>query len=148
MTQILRIILREVEEGKRVIQVANHVHHSLMKTPGFLLYYMFCHFRSSDPASYEDILHRRQHSTSRSKARSSSATRNGDLHRSSTPRSSSKRKQQGNNDIRSSCKRHGDSSKKEGQHQSLSRDSGIDERRESLSLTCSNCHQSTGGSSW
>ena len=102
---------------------------------------------SSDPASYEDVIHRRQHSTSRSKARSSSATRNGELNRSSTPRSSSKRKQHGN-DVRASCKRHGESSKKEGQHQSLSRDSGIDERRESLSLTCSNCHQSTGGSSW
>ena len=141
--------MREVEEGKRIMQSPNYIHHiQLIKTPGILLYYMFCHFCSSDPASYEDILHRRQHSTSRSKARSSSATRNGDLHRSSTPRSSSKRKQQGNNDIRSSCKRHGDSSKKEGTHQSLSRDSGIDERRESLSLTCSNCHQSTGGSSW
>ena len=102
---------------------------------------------SSDPASYDDIIHHRRHSTSRSKARSSSTTRNGDLKRSSTPRSSSKQKQHGN-DIRSSCKRHGDSSKKEGQHQSMSRDSGIDERRESLSLTCSNCHQSTGGSSW
>ena len=103
------------------------------------------HHFSSDPASYDDVIHHRRHSTSRSKTRSSSATRNGELNRSSTPRSSSKRKQ-GNNDIRSSCKRHGD--KKEGQHQSLSRDSGIDERRESLSLTCSNCHQSTQGSSW